>query len=112
MFFRSKDDGVVQGTTDVNVTPVVNKVIRHNTETASYKRKLQYGSVLKLDTSTVSTLTKKMQAFEYKYVNTVYANEADALKAYEAFVEDWKKSGGTALLKEAEKQFRSYGWIA
>lgn len=112
MFFRSKDDGVVQGTTDINVTPVINKVIQHNTETASYMRKLQYGSILKLDTSTVSTLTKKMQAFEYKYVNTVYASEAEALKAYENFVEDWKKSGGIALLNEAKKQFKSYGWIA
>ncbi len=111
MFFRSTDDGVVQGTTSPVVTSIVNKVIEHDSTTAGYKRRLQYGSVLKLDSSVISTLTKKMQEFEYKYVNDKNKTAAAAQKMYDDFVADWKKSGGTELLKEAEKQFRSYGWI-
>lgn len=112
MFFRSTDDGVVQGTTSPRVTSIVNKVIEHNSTTAGYKRRLQYGSVLKLDSSVISTLTKKMQEFEYKYVNNVNKTAAEAQKMYDAFVADWKKSGGNDLLKEAERQFRAYGWIS
>lgn len=52
-----------------------------------------------------------MQEFEYKYVNDKNKTAAAAQKMYDDFVADWKKSGGTELLKEAEKQFRSYGWI-
>ena len=103
MFFRSTDDGVVQGTTSPVVTSIVNKVIEHDSTTAGY--------VLKLDSSVISTLTKKMQEFEYKYVNDKNKTAAAAQKMYDDFVADWKKSGGTELLKEAEKQFRSYGWI-
>ena len=112
MFFRSKDDGVVQGTSNQTVTKIINKVIEHDATTANYKRRLQYGSVLKLDSSTISTLTKKMQAFEYEYVTTEKWSAEDFQTKYDAFVADWKKSGGDALLKEAEKQFRNYGWIA
>ncbi len=113
MFFRSKDDGVVQGTTDKEVTKIVNKVIEHDATTAEYPRRLQYGSVLKLDTSTVASLTKKMQAFEYNYVtNTRSSSPQDLQTLYNNFMADWKKSGGDALLKEAARQFKSYGWIA
>lgn len=68
--------------------------------------------MLKLDSSVISTLTKKMQEFEYKYVNNVNKTAAEAQKMYDAFVADWKKSGGNDLLKEAERQFRAYGWIS
>jgi hypothetical protein len=111
MFFRSKDDGVVQGTSNQTVTQIVNKVIEHDATTANYTRRLQYGSVLKLDSSIISTLTKKMQAFEYEYVNSNWSAEV-AQQKYDAFVADWKKSGGDALLAEAAKQFKNYGWIA
>ena len=111
MFFRSKDDGVVQGTSSQTVTKIVNKVIEHDATTANYTRRLQYGSVLKLDSSTISALTKKMQAFEYEYVTTKKWSAEDFQKKYDAFVADWKKSGGDALLAEAAKQFRNYGWI-
>ena len=53
-----------------------------------------------------------MQEFEYKYVNNVNKTAAEAQKMYDAFVADWKKSGGNDLLKEAERQFRAYGWIS
>lgn len=111
MFFRSKDDGVVQGTSNQTVTKIINKVIEHDATTANYARRMQYGGVLKLDTSTVSTLTKKMQAFEYEYVNANWNAEVSQQK-YDAFVADWRKSGGDALLADAAKQFRNYGWIA
>ena len=111
MFFRSKDDGVVQGTSNQTVTKIVNKVIEHDATTANYTRRLQYGGVLKLDSSIISTLTKKMQAFEYKYVNANWSAEISQ-QEYDAFVADWKKSGGDALLAEARKQFKNYGWIA
>ena len=111
MFFRSKDDGVVQGTSNQTVTKIVNKVIEHDATTANYTRRMQYGGVLKLDSSIISTLTKKMQAFEYEYVNASW-NEQVSQQKYDAFVADWKKSGGDALLAEAVKQFRNYGWIA
>ena len=111
MFFRSKDDGVVQGTSNQTVTKIVNKVIEHDATTANYTRRLQYGGVLKLDSSIISTLTKKMQAFEYKYVTNNWSAEKSE-QEYNAFVADWKKSGGDALLAEAAKQFRNYGWIA
>ena len=65
---------------------------------------------MKLDSSTISTLTKKMQAFEYEYVNANWSAEVSQQK-YDAFVSDWKKSGGDALLVEAAKQFKNYGWI-
>ena len=110
MFFRSKDDGVVQGTSNQTVTKIVNKVIEHDATTANFQRRLQYGGVLKLDSSTISTLTKKMQAFEYEYVNANWSAEVSQQK-YDAFVSDWKKSGGDALLVEAAKQFKNYGWI-
>ena len=110
MFFRSKDDGVVQGTSNQTVTKIVNKVIEHDATTANFQRRLQYGGVLKLDSSTISTLTKKMQAFEYEYVNANWSAEVSQQK-YNAFVSDWKKSGGDALLVEAAKQFKNYGWI-
>ncbi len=111
MFFRSKDDGVVQGTSNQTVTKIVNKVIEHDATTANYTRRMQYGGVLKLDSSIISTLTKKMQAFEYEYVNANWSEQESQTK-YEAFVADWKRSGGEALLAEAAKQFRNYGWIA
>ena len=111
MFFRSKDDGVVQGTSNQTVTKIVNKVIEHDATTANYTRRMQYGGVLKLDSSIISTLTKKMQAFEYEYVNANWSEQESQTK-YEAFVSDWKRSGGDALLAEAAKQFRNYGWIA
>ena len=111
MFFRSKDDGVVQGTSNQTVTKIVNKVIEHDATTANYTRRLQYGGVLKLDSSIISTLTKKMQAFEYEYVNANWSAEVSQQK-YDAFVADWRKSGGDALLAEARKQFKNYGWIA
>lgn len=111
MFFRSKDDGVVQGTSNQTVTKIVNKVIEHDATTANYTRRMQYGGVLKLDSSIISTLTKKMQAFEYEYVNANW-NEQVSQQKYDAFVADWKKSGGDALLVEAAKQFKNYGWIA
>ena len=111
MFFRSKDDGVVQGTSNPTVTKIINKVIEHDATTANYPRRLQYGSVLKLDPSTISTLTKKMQAFEYEYVNADW-DAATSQQKYDNFVADWQKSGGSALLVEAAKQFRNYGWIA
>lgn len=111
MFFRSKDDGVVQGTSNQTVTKIVNKVIEHDATTANYTRRMQYGGVLKLDSSIISTLTKKMQAFEYEYVNASWSEQVSQQK-YDAFVADWKKSGGDALLAEAVKQFKNYGWIA
>ena len=111
MFFRSKDDGVVQGTSNQTVTKIVNKVIEHDATTANYTRRMQYGGVLKLDSSIISTLTKKMQAFEYEYVNANWSEQVSQQK-YDAFVADWKKSGGDALLAESAKQFRNYGWIA
>lgn len=111
MFFRSKDDGVVQGTSNQTVTKIVNKVIEHDATTANYTRRMQYGGVLKLDSSIISTLTKKMQAFEYEYVNANW-NEQVSQQKYDTFVADWKKSGGDALLVEAAKQFKNYGWIA
>ncbi|MBR1676291.1 MAG: hypothetical protein IJ706_03165 [Clostridia bacterium] len=111
MFFRSKDDGVVQGTSNQTVTKITNKVIEHDATTANYTRRLQYGSVLKLDSSTISTLTKKMQAFEYEYVNSTWNDEV-SLQKYNDFVADWKKSGGDKLLADAATQFRRYGWIA
>lgn len=112
MFFRSKDDGVVQGTSNRTVTKIVNKVIEHDAMTAGYARRLQYGSVLKLDSSIISTLTKKMQAFEYEYVTNKTWSADDFQKKYDEFVADWKRSGGDALLAEAAKQFKNYGWIA
>ena len=112
MFFRSKDDGVVQGTSNQTVTKIVNKVIEHDATTANFTRRLQYGSVLKLDSSIISTLTKKMQAFEYQYVTTKNLSAAELQSRYDAFVADWKKSGGDALLVEAAKQFKNYGWIS
>ena len=111
MFFRSKDDGVVQGTSNQTVTKIVNKVIEHDATTANYTRRMQYGGVLKLDSSIISTLTKKMQAFEYEYVNANWSEQESQTK-YDAFVADWRRSGGDALLAEAAKQFRNYGWIA
>ncbi len=111
MFFRSKDDGVVQGTSNQTVTKIVNKVIEHDATTANYARRLQYGSVLKLDSSTIATLTRKMQAFEYEYVNANW-DAATSQQKYNDFVADWKRSGGDALLLEARKQFKQYGWIA
>ena len=112
MFFRSKDDGVVQGTSNQTVTKIVNKVIEHDATTANFTRRLQYGSVLKLDSSIISTLTKKMQAFEYRYVTTKNLSAAELQSRYDAFVADWKKSGGDALLVDAAKQFKNYGWIS
>ena len=112
MFFRSKDDGVVQGTSNQTVTKIVNKVIEHDATTANFTRRLQYGGVLKLDSSTISTLTKKMQAFEYAYVTTKGWDANKLQEEYNKFVADWKKSGGDALLVEAAKQFRNYGWIS
>ena len=111
MFFRSKDDGVVQGTSNQTVTKIVNKVIEHDATTANYARRLQYGGVLKLDSSTIATLTRKMQAFEYEYVNANW-DASTSQQKYNEFVSDWKKSGGDALLVEAKKQFKNYGWIA
>ena len=111
MFFRSKDDGVVQGTSSQTVTKITNKVIEHDSMTANDTRRLQYGAVLKLDSSTISALTKKMQAFEYEYVNADW-DEQESQEKYNAFVADWKRSGGDALLAEATKQFKNYGWIA
>lgn len=73
------------------MTSIVNKVIEHNSTTAGYKRRLQYGSVLKLDSSVISTLTKKMQEFEYKYVNNVNKTAAEAQKMYDAFVAGLEK---------------------
>ena len=112
MFFRSKDDGVVQGTSDKDITKTIMKVIEHDAATANYTRRLQYGSVLKLDPSTVSALTKKMQAFEYKYVTAKDWSEQKYQDEYNAFVADWKKSGGDKILEDAKKQFKNYGWIA
>ena len=45
-------------------------------------------------------------------LENVQISETNQQQAYENFVEDWKKSGGIALLNEAKKQFKSYGWIA
>lgn len=87
----------LQGTTSPRVTSIVNKVIEHNSTTAGYKRRLQYGSVLKLDSSVISTLTKKMQEFEYKYVNNVNKTAAEAQKMYDAFVADWKRAAATTF---------------
>ena len=51
-----------------------------------------------------------MKSFEYTYVTgKTTAEQRNA--AYEKFFSEWKKNGGTALLAEAQKQFRSLGFI-
>lgn len=110
-FFRSTDDGVVQGTSSMTVTKVTRKVVEHDAITASYHRRLQYGSVLKLDTSQVSSLTRNIQTFEYTYVNKNYASAADATAAYDTFKSGWLSAGGQAVLQAAGAQFKKLGFI-
>lgn len=107
-FFRSTDDGVVQGTSSAEANKIVERVIEQDALTANYARRLQYGGVLKLDTSTVSALSRKMQSFEYRYVTgTLTGGES-----YAAFSADWLGSGGTDLFAEAKKQFRQLNLIS
>lgn len=103
-FFRSTDDGVVQGASSATVTKVVERVIEQDALTASYPRRLQYGSVLKLDPSTVSALSRRMQSFEYNYVT-------GKTSAYAEFATGWLNAGGTELFVEAQKQFKQLGLI-
>ncbi len=109
-FFRSADDGVVQGTSSKTVNRTIERVIEQDALTASYTRRLQYGSVLQLDTSLVTSLTAKMQTFEYNYVNAKYT-DAQAVSAYEEFKNNWMSAGGSSVLEDAKKQFRRLGFI-
>lgn len=109
-FFLTNDDGIVQSYTSKTVSALTAKIIENDEKTAGYERRLQYGGLLKLDTNTVTRLTADMKSFEYTYVTgKTTAEQRNA--AYEKFFSDWKKNGGTALLAEAQKQFRSLGFI-
>ena len=110
-FFRSADDGVVQGSSSPTVSRTIERVVEQDALTASYERKLQYGGVLQLDTSLITSLTTKMQAFEYRYVTSHYS-AAEAISQYESFQSDWLASGGNSIFAEAEQQFRRLGFIS
>ena len=110
-FFRSTDDGVVQGSSSATVTRITERVVEQDTLTASYVRRLQYGSVLKLAPSTVSSLTNNLRAFEYTYVYANYADAQAAQQAYDSFRDNWMRIGGNDVFTEAKRQFQKLGFI-
>lgn len=103
-WFSNTNDGVVQGSSDT-VTAVTQKVVEHNEKTAQMKTRAQIGAALNLNASTVTTITSKTEAFEYRYV-TGQNND------YDKFLSDWKNNwSGLALLEQARLQFIDYGLI-
>lgn len=109
-FFLTTDDGVLQSYTMTDVNALTAKIVESDERAASYTRRLQYGGVLRLDTNTVNNLTRDMQAFEYSYVTSKWSAERCA-QEYDAYRQSWINGGGSALLTEAEKQFRQLGFI-
>lgn len=110
-FFRSKDDGVIQGTSSKTVNRTIGRVVEQDALTASFVRRLQYGGILQLEPNLVTSLTSRMQAFEYRYVTDKNSTQKSREAAYEKFKGEWLAAGGTEAFKDAERQFRRIGFI-
>jgi len=100
-WFSRTSDGIVQGTTP-NITDITKKIVALDKKTADMKTRPQIGSLLQLDAVTLDSLTRLTNQFEYKYVT-------GATTDYDAFVEQWKSSGGNDIIAEAKKQFLALG---
>lgn len=108
VWFSANKDGIIAGETQ-EISDVSRKVIEHDAVTATYRRRLQLGGVLRLDADKINELTSMTYTFEYNYVTEKFGGKT-AEQFYNEFKSAWIAQGGTQLMAEADRQFLRLGF--